>query len=98
MSVQTVVLLLRKAGVNSTDVTFRNVGSNADIFKAVVSKTVDAGLSDVDVFDQQARYGVHALPDGLLWKQIPEYTNQASYASDSAIAGARIGSNCSAGR
>ena len=65
--------------------TFRNVGSNADVFKAVVAKTVDAGLSDVDVFDQQEKYGVHALPDGLLWKEIPEYTNQGTYASDAAI-------------
>lgn len=79
------VVLLRKKGVNVGNVTFRNVGSNADVFKAVVAKTVDAGLSDVDVFDQQSKFGVHALPDGLLWKEIPEYTNQATYASDTAI-------------
>jgi ABC-type nitrate/sulfonate/bicarbonate transport system substrate-binding protein len=79
------VLLLQKKGVNVDKVTFRNVGSNADIFKAVVAKTVDAGLSDVEVFDEQDKYGVHALPDGLLWKEIPEYTNQGSYATDSTI-------------
>jgi ABC-type nitrate/sulfonate/bicarbonate transport system substrate-binding protein len=79
------VLVLRKKGVNPEDVTFRNVGSNADIFKAVAAKTVDAGLSDVDVFDQQEKFGVHALPDGMLWKEIPEYTNQGSYAPDRAI-------------
>ena len=82
---QMTVLVLRKKGVNPGDVTFRNVGSNADIFKAVVAKTVDAGLSDVDVFDQQDKHGVHALPDGLLWKEIPEYTNQGTYAPDAAI-------------
>jgi ABC-type nitrate/sulfonate/bicarbonate transport system substrate-binding protein len=82
---QMTVLMLRKHGIDPTAVTFRNVGSNADIFKAVVAKTIDAGPSDVDVFDQQAKFGVHALPDGLLWKEIPEYTNQGSYASDSAI-------------
>lgn len=79
------VLVLRKKGVDVDHVTFRNVGSNADIFKAVAAKTVDAGLSDVDVFDQQDKYGVHALPDGMLWKEIPEYTNQGSYAPDTAI-------------
>ena len=79
------VLLLKKKGVNVDSVTFRNVGSNADVFKAVVAKTVDAGLSDVDVFDQQSKYGVHALPDGMLWKEIPEYTNQGTYAPDAAI-------------
>jgi ABC-type nitrate/sulfonate/bicarbonate transport system substrate-binding protein len=83
---QMTVLLLKKKGVDPASVTFRNVGSNADVFKAVVAKTVDAGLSDVDVFDQQEKYKVHALPDGLLWKEIPEYTNQATYASDKAIA------------
>jgi ABC-type nitrate/sulfonate/bicarbonate transport system substrate-binding protein len=82
---QMTALLLRKKGVSLDSVTFRNVGSNADIFKAVVARTVDAGLSDVDVFDEQARYGVHALSDGMLWIEIPEYTNQATYASDAAI-------------
>ncbi len=83
---QMTVLLLRKKGVDPDKVNFRNVGSNADIFKAVVARTVDAGLSDVDVLDEQVRYGVHVLPDGMLWQEIPEYTNQASYAADGAIA------------
>lgn len=82
---QMTVLLLKKKGVDVNKVTFRNVGSNADILKAVIAKTVDAGLSDVDAFDQQERLGIHALSDGLLWLQIPEYTNQATYASDAAI-------------
>lgn len=82
---QMTVLLLRKQGVDPGSVTFRNIGSNADVFKAVVSKTVDAGLSDVDVYDQQEEYGVHALPDGKLWEKIPEYTNQATYATDDAV-------------
>jgi ABC-type nitrate/sulfonate/bicarbonate transport system substrate-binding protein len=86
---QMTVLLLKKSGVDPAGVLFRNVGSNADIFKAVAAKTVDAGLSDVDVYDQQAQFGVHALPDGLLWQRIPEYTNQGTYASDAALAAKR---------
>lgn len=86
---QMTVLLLQKSGVDPDSVTFRNVGSTADIFRAVAAKTVDAGLSDVDVYDQQAKYGVHALPDGMTWKRIPDYTNQGSYASDAAIKGKR---------
>lgn len=82
---QMTVLLLKKKGVDSSKITFRNVGSNADILKAVIAGTVDAGLSDVDAFDQQERYGIHALTDGLLWQEIPEYTNQATYAPDAAI-------------
>lgn len=82
---QMTVLLLKKKGVAVDGVSFRNVGSASDIFKAVAAGTVDAGLGDVDIFDQQAQYGVHALSDGLLWKEIPEYTNQATYASEEAI-------------
>lgn len=78
-------LLLRRKGIDPKLVNFRNVGSNADVFKAVSAKTVDGGLSDVDVYDQQAKYGVHALADGKLWEQIPDYTNQATYATVDAI-------------
>jgi ABC-type nitrate/sulfonate/bicarbonate transport system substrate-binding protein len=82
---QMTVVLLRKKGVNIDKVLFRNVGSSADVLKAVSAGTVDAGVCDVDVFDQQQKFGIHALPDGLLWKEIPEYTNQATYASEAAI-------------
>ncbi|MFZ0553126.1 MAG: ABC transporter substrate-binding protein [Steroidobacteraceae bacterium] len=82
---QMTVLLLRKKGMDPNSVRFRNVGSTADILKAVTAKTVDAGLADVDVFGEQQKFGIHALADGLLWKEIPEYTNQANYASDEAI-------------
>ena len=82
---QMVTLLLQKKGVDPAKVLFRNVGSNADILKAVSAKSVDAGPSDVAVFDQQQKFGVHNLTDGMLWTEIPEYTNQASYASQQAI-------------
>jgi NitT/TauT family transport system substrate-binding protein len=82
---QMTVRLLQKKGVKVDTIKFRNVGSNAEVLKAVSAKTVDAGLSDVEVFDQQAKFGIHVLPDGLLWKEIPEYTNQGTYASDAAI-------------
>jgi ABC-type nitrate/sulfonate/bicarbonate transport system substrate-binding protein len=82
---QMTVLLLEKGGLTADSVRFRNVGSNDDILKAVMAGTVDAGLGDVDVMGQQQQLGIHVLPDGMLWKEIPEYTNQASYASDAAI-------------
>jgi len=82
---QMTAVLLRKKGVNVDTVKFRNVGNNAEVLKAVITKTIDAGLSDVDVIDQQQKFGIHALSDGLLWKEIPEYTNQGMYASDTAI-------------
>ena len=82
---QMTVLLLEKKGLNADSVRVRNVGSNDDILKAVMAGTVDAGLGDVDVMGQQQQLGIHALPDGMLWKEIPEYTNQASYTSDAVI-------------
>jgi ABC-type nitrate/sulfonate/bicarbonate transport system substrate-binding protein len=82
---QTTIILLKKKGVDVNTVHFRNVGSAADIFKAVAAGTVDAGFADVDIFDEQQKFGVHALSDGLLWKELPDYTNQATYSSDDAI-------------
>ena len=83
---QMLVLLLRKKGVDPKSVTFRSIGGYPAIFKAVAAGTVDAGPADVDVFEQQERYKVHALTDGLLWEQLPEYTNQGTYTTDAAIA------------
>jgi ABC-type nitrate/sulfonate/bicarbonate transport system substrate-binding protein len=82
---QVTVLLLKKKGVDVGQVRFRDIGSDADILKAVIAGTVDAGVADVDVMDRQQEFGIHALTDGMLWKELPEYTMQACYASDDAI-------------
>lgn len=86
---QLVAALLEKKGVDIKKVTFVNVGSSADVFRAVAAGTVDAGPCLYDVFEQQARFGVHGLTDGDLWSELPEYTYQGSYASDRAIANKR---------
>ena len=83
--------ILAKKGVDASTVHFVNVGSIPDIFRAVVAGTVDAGPGLVDVYDQQEKYGVHALSDGVLWVELPEFTNQASFASTDAITGKRDG-------
>ena len=83
---QVMLAVLRKKGIDPAKITFRNVGSSADVFRAVVAGTVDAGPSEVYVFEQQAKYGVHSLDDGQLWTEVPEFTFQASYATDGAIA------------
>lgn len=79
------VALLRKNNVDPTRITFVNVGSSADVFRAVVAKVVDAGPSELDYLQQQGKYDVHGLTDGNFWDGLPEYTNQASYASERAI-------------
>lgn len=80
------VAALRKAGIDERKVQFVNIGSSADVFRAVVAGTVDAGIALADVYDHMDQYGVHALEDGVLWTSLPEYTYQASYTSDRAIA------------
>ena len=88
---QLVVALLQKEGIDVSKVTFRNVGSNTDIFRAVAAGTVDAGASGVDVYDDAAKYGVHVLSDGDLWKELPEYVYQGAFASDKTIEAKRDG-------
>ncbi len=83
---QFTVAVLRKKGVDVSKVKFVNVGSSASVFKAVAAGTVDAGPSLIDVYPEQKKYGVHSLVDGDLWKELPEYTYQASFAADRAIA------------
>src|SRR5262249_8437039 len=83
------VALTRKKGIDASKVRFVNIGSSSDVFRAVVAGTVDAGIALNDVYEHQAHYGVHALEDGLVYDELPEYTYQGSYASDRAIAGKR---------
>ena len=79
------VALLRKSNVDPGKVKFVNVGSSADVFRAVVAKVVDAGPSELDYEEQEAKYHVHGLADGKFWDGLPEFTNQASYASERSI-------------
>jgi ABC-type nitrate/sulfonate/bicarbonate transport system substrate-binding protein len=78
------VAAMAKQGVDYTKVKFVNIGSNADVFRAVAGGVVDAGPSTTDVYYDQAKYGVHAIAD--LWTAIPDYPYQGAYATDAAIA------------
>ena len=79
------VALLRKRNVDPDKVRFVNVGSSADVFRAVAAGVVDAGPSELDYEQLQSRYHVHGLADGRFWDALPEYTNQAAYAAEPAI-------------
>ncbi|RWR28042.1 ABC transporter substrate-binding protein [Sinirhodobacter populi] len=76
-------VLLRKNGIDPDSVTFVNIGSSNQVFRAVAAGTVDAGPSQLDVYDGQARFGVHSIAD--FWSELPEYPYQASYSSSRAI-------------
>jgi ABC-type nitrate/sulfonate/bicarbonate transport system substrate-binding protein len=83
---QMCVAALRKAGADETKVTFVNVGSATDIFRAVAAGAVDAGSSE---FWQINKNGVHAVEGGRFWLDLPDYTYQAAFASDAAVRGKR---------
>lgn len=80
---QMMIALLRKHGIDPSEVQFVNIGSSGAVFKAVVAGKVDAGPAMVDVFDQQEKYGVHAI--AKFWDELPDYPYQGSYAGQKAI-------------
>lgn len=82
---QLVYAALRKQGVDPAAVRFVPIGNSATVFRALLAGEVDAGFGETDVFENQAHYGVHALADGVLWHELPEFPNQASFATAIAI-------------
>jgi ABC-type nitrate/sulfonate/bicarbonate transport system substrate-binding protein len=78
-----VVALLQKRGIDPAKVNFVNVGTTTDILKAVAAGTVDAGTVNVDAYEQKDKLGIHPIVD--LWKELPEFPFQGSFASDNAI-------------
>lgn len=71
--------LFRKRGLKSKSVEWVNCGSNSQVFEAVAAGKVDAGLSGPAGLAHTER--AHALRDGLLWRELPEYTYQLAYSS-----------------
>jgi ABC-type nitrate/sulfonate/bicarbonate transport system substrate-binding protein len=80
---QIMVSLLNKKGIDVTSVNFVNAGSAADVFRAVAAGKVDAGPADFDY--DQPNSGTHVLPDGIVAKELPDFTFQASYTGDVTI-------------
>jgi ABC-type nitrate/sulfonate/bicarbonate transport system substrate-binding protein len=82
---QLIFAAMQKAGADPSKVDFVNLGNSGTIFKAVAKGDVDAGTGEADVYENQAKYGVHVLEHGVLWEELADYTNQGSYASLDAI-------------
>ena len=82
---QLIYAALLKHGVDPAGVKFVPMGNSASIFKALLAGEVEAGFGETEVFDHQGRYGVHALEDAILWQELPDFPNQASYATRAAI-------------
>ena len=82
---QLTAALLQKYGVDTTKIRFVNVGSSADIFRAVAAGTVDGGMADVTLIDVAAEHHVHLLQHGNLSSELPEFTYQGAWTSDRKI-------------
>jgi len=78
---QLMVALLLKKGVNLQNVRFVNVGSSADVFRATAAGVVDAGLGDIAILDDPARFHVHGVEGGNLSTELPEFTYQGAWTS-----------------
>jgi ABC-type nitrate/sulfonate/bicarbonate transport system substrate-binding protein len=78
--------LLEKYGVNLSKVRFANIGSSADIFRAVAAGTVDAGVGDVALIANAAEHQVHLVDHGNMSIELKEYTFQGAWTSDQKIA------------
>ena len=76
--------LFKKHGIDASKVQFVNIGSSTDVFKAIAAKKVDAGPSQNDFARNPDQYGVRIIAD--ITTELPEFTQQAGYASDKAIA------------
>jgi ABC-type nitrate/sulfonate/bicarbonate transport system substrate-binding protein len=76
--------VLRKNGVDLNKVTFVNIGSSSDVFKAVAAKKVDAGAAQPEFSKVAAQFGVRILAE--FPNEIPLFTNQGAFAPVKAIA------------
>ncbi len=76
--------MLKKHDVDLDRVTFVNIGSSTDVFKAVVAKKVDAGPVQHDFAKLAVQANLRIIADAL--KEIPLFANQGTFTSDRAIA------------
>lgn len=83
---QLVTALLHKYNVDVTKVRFVNIGSSADIFRAVSVGTVDAGPAAAALIPNAARYKVRPIPHGNMSEELTQYTYQGAWTSDHEIA------------
>jgi ABC-type nitrate/sulfonate/bicarbonate transport system substrate-binding protein len=80
---QFMIAALRKHNVDLKKVQFVNIGSSADVFRAIAAGKVDAGPSLIDASAEMQKYNVRVVAE--LWKEIPEFSWQGSFTTDTAI-------------
>jgi ABC-type nitrate/sulfonate/bicarbonate transport system substrate-binding protein len=86
---QLTVTLLRKYEVDVSKVQFVNIGSTADILRAVAAGTVDAGTAAGFLAEVGERHKVRLIPHGAMGEELSDYTFQGAWTSDQKIAADR---------
>jgi ABC-type nitrate/sulfonate/bicarbonate transport system substrate-binding protein len=76
---QLTITLLQKYQVNTSGIRFVNVGSSADILRAVAAGTIDAGAADVALIENAAEHHVHLLEHGNMSVELKDYTYQGAW-------------------
>jgi ABC-type nitrate/sulfonate/bicarbonate transport system substrate-binding protein len=86
---QLTVTLLRKYAVDVASIRFVNLGSNTNVFKGVIAGTVDAGVGPAAAVPDADMYKVHAVENGDMSVELPEFTYQGGWTSVRVIEGKR---------
>jgi ABC-type nitrate/sulfonate/bicarbonate transport system substrate-binding protein len=79
--------LLAKYHISQSSVTFRNVGSSADSFQAVLAKQIDVGYGQVGNQVTAEKHGVRMI--ATVNQELPLWINQGAVASASTVASKR---------
>ena len=86
---QLTVTLLKKYNVDIGKIRFVNIGSSANIFKAVQAGTVDAGTAEAAMISVASNYRVRPIPKGNMTLELPMFTFNGCWTSDRKIASDR---------
>jgi len=86
---QLTVTLLLKYRVDVSGIRFVNIGSNADIFRAVSAGTVDAGVGEAALIPTAAQFGVHLIEHGDMSMELADYTYQGAWTTEKELASRR---------
>ena len=81
--------MLQKYQADTSKIRFVNIGSSADIFRAVAAGTVDAGVAEAALIDNATEHHVHLVEHGNMTIELKEYTYQGAWTAEHKIASAR---------
>ena len=83
---QLTATLMRKYQVDIRKVRFVNIGSSADIIRAVAAGTIDAGAGDASAITQAANRKIRLIEHGNMSVELTAYTYQGAWTTVKKIA------------